>query len=375
MMLLGVVLHCTLTYMDGPADGGWPLRDPDRSGWAGLIVLSIHVFRMPAFFVLAGFFGALVVGRRGLWPWVRDRFSRIAVPMVVWWIVLFPATKFAFAYAVGRMPGEDAQRSLATIFRSAVLEHPWADAGPIHLWFLLYLCYYCAIAATCVVAMRAIPVHWRTASMDAFAACLRGWRRVAMIVVLTAITVLPMVPMHAPGVATPDSFRVHPGILICYGIYFAVGWMIGLRPHVLDGLQPRAWWRVGAGLVAMGAAVVLSIAWFVARGEGRSADDPAMIVLHAITQVTVALAAWLLILGGMAVAERHWRTPKPWVRALVDSSYWVYLVHLPVCIAITGVLIPWSAPGTLKMIVSIAVSALLLAAGYRATRAVLPKGQ
>ena len=125
----------------------------------------------------------------------------------------------------------------------------------------------------------------------------------------------------------------------------------------------------------MGAAVVLSIAWFVARGEGRPADDPAMMVLHAITQVTVALAAWLLILGGMAVAERHWRTPKPWVRALVDSSYWVYLVHLPVCIAITGVLIPWSAPGTIKMIASVAVSALLLAAGYRATRAVLPKGQ
>ena len=79
MLLLGVVLHCALTYMDGPADGGWPLRDPDRSGWAGLIVLSIHVFRMPAFFVLAGFFGALVVGRRGLWPWVRDRFARMEV--------------------------------------------------------------------------------------------------------------------------------------------------------------------------------------------------------------------------------------------------------------------------------------------------------
>ncbi|MFM1935485.1 MAG: hypothetical protein RI990_444 [Planctomycetota bacterium] len=373
MMLLGVVLHCALTYMDGPADGGWPLRDPDRSGWAGLVALSIHVFRMPAFFLLAGFFGSLVVARRGLWSWVRDRFARIVVPMVASWVVLFPATKFAFVYAVARMPGDEAQRALAETFRSSVLEHPWANAGPIHLWFLLYLSYFCVIAAACAWAIRAFPQSVRSAAADAFAACFRGWRRAVTIVALTAVTVLPMLPMGAPGVDTPDSFRLHPGVLLCYGTYFAVGWMFGLRPHVLDTLQRGAWWRLGAGVAAMLLSVVLSIVWFVLRGEGRTADDPAMLALHATTQVTVALAAWLSILGGIAVAERHWRTPRPWVRALVDSSYWIYLVHLPVCIAVTGMLIPWRANGTMKMIIAIGICAAVLTVGYRSTRAVLPR--
>ncbi|MEI7878887.1 MAG: acyltransferase family protein, partial [Planctomycetota bacterium] len=102
MMLLGVVLHVVTSYILAPADGGWPLRDPNGSGFAGLVVLTIHVFRMPTFFALSGFFGAIVVARRGMGAWLADRVRRIAFPMVVAWIVLFPMTKLAFTYALGR---------------------------------------------------------------------------------------------------------------------------------------------------------------------------------------------------------------------------------------------------------------------------------
>ena len=91
MMLLGVVLHVATSFVASPADGGWPLRDAQTTGLAGLVVLAIHAFRMPAFFVLSGFFGALVVSRRGMGAWVGDRARRILFPMAIAWIALFPA--------------------------------------------------------------------------------------------------------------------------------------------------------------------------------------------------------------------------------------------------------------------------------------------
>ena len=60
-------------------------------------------------------------------------------------------------------------------------------------------------------------------------------------------------------------------------------------------------------------------------------------------------------------------------RFAVDSSYWVYLVHLPVAIFVVGVFAPWNAAGIVKMCVAIAVTAALSFASYAAARAVLPR--
>ena len=60
MMLLGVVLHTALSFIEGSPSGDWMYRDPSRSPIAGLLTLSIHVFRMPVFFVMAGIFAALI---------------------------------------------------------------------------------------------------------------------------------------------------------------------------------------------------------------------------------------------------------------------------------------------------------------------------
>ena len=54
MMLLGVVLHTALCFQETP--GAWIYQDPNTTPLAGLLVVSIHVFRMPVFFAMAGFF-------------------------------------------------------------------------------------------------------------------------------------------------------------------------------------------------------------------------------------------------------------------------------------------------------------------------------
>ncbi len=61
-MLLGVVLHATLFLI--PA--AWPIQDawagsvPPQENPYGYLLSAIHGFRMPVFFLLSGFFTALL---------------------------------------------------------------------------------------------------------------------------------------------------------------------------------------------------------------------------------------------------------------------------------------------------------------------------
>ena len=42
-----------------------------------------------------------------------------------------------------------------------------------------------------------------------------------------------------------------------------------------------------------------------------------------------ALTCWGFVLGLIGLFQRTASRPRPWVRLVSDSSYWVYLMHLP----------------------------------------------
>src|SRR5262245_53441853 len=65
MMLLGLVIHSAMGYIVFPTDRVWPFKDPRPSAFYDLLVMFIHSFRMPIFFVIAGFFAALLYTTRG----------------------------------------------------------------------------------------------------------------------------------------------------------------------------------------------------------------------------------------------------------------------------------------------------------------------
>jgi uncharacterized protein (DUF433 family) len=73
MMLLGLVLHSAVSFCTLPLGRAWAYKDASTHVLFDVLVLFIHVFRMPLFFLMAGFFAAFLYYRRG--PW-----ARVAVP-------------------------------------------------------------------------------------------------------------------------------------------------------------------------------------------------------------------------------------------------------------------------------------------------------
>ena len=112
-------------------------------------MILIHVFRMPVFYVMAGFFAALLLQRYGSRRAIANRFWRIAVPFVVGWIVIYPLVMFMAAF--GRRGLDPA---IDFILSGRFLDY----AHPLHLWFLEYLIVFYVLAAIVVVALpRVVP--------------------------------------------------------------------------------------------------------------------------------------------------------------------------------------------------------------------------
>lgn len=53
-------------------------------------------------------------------------------------------------------------------------------------------------------------------------------------------------------------------------------------------------------------------------------------ILKATFSVFYAITMWLLVFGFMGLFQTYFRNPSPAVRYLSDSSYWLYLLHLPI---------------------------------------------
>ena len=88
-MLLGVALHAALSFMPNV----WPVTDASQesSDLFGLAVSFIHGFRMQLFFLMSGFFTAMLWKRRGLASVMRQRSMRVLLPLVIAAFTVIPA--------------------------------------------------------------------------------------------------------------------------------------------------------------------------------------------------------------------------------------------------------------------------------------------
>jgi hypothetical protein len=64
VLVLGVFFHATLSFL--PGEQMWLVMDSSRSAELSVLFFTLHIFRMTVFFVLAGFFGRLLLERVGV---------------------------------------------------------------------------------------------------------------------------------------------------------------------------------------------------------------------------------------------------------------------------------------------------------------------
>lgn len=110
-MLLGIALHGAISFI--PGSTFWAVHDTETSSGFGIAMGLIHGFRMPLFFLVSGFFTAMLWRKRGLKSLLTQRAQRILLPLVIALFTIIPANWMVGAYVSAKPNAAQAEATPA----------------------------------------------------------------------------------------------------------------------------------------------------------------------------------------------------------------------------------------------------------------------
>lgn len=345
-MILGVLLHAGLPYATIPLGGVWPYKDiqAERPLFDYALV-AIHAFRMPLFFLLAGFFARLLVQRRGIAGLLQNRFRRVLIPFVVGWSILYIPLILGFHYGNA---SHGAGRLIAA----------WGELRlqntTLHLWFLNYLLWFYAATVVALRTLQPLLTRMQPPAQRWFRTLLGTPLRALVMAVPTACVLWFM-----QSGSFESSTRLVPSMhsLGSYSIFYLFGWMLYDQAHLLEAFSRSA----GAQTVIGFLLVPITFHALLKAGLPPIArNTPEQ--LTAI--ITGALSVWLLIFGIIGLFVRYLREGNRVMNYLADASYWIYFAHLPVVVWLSVLLEDWGVSGFVKYPVVVSIAMVLLLVSY-----------
>lgn len=331
MMLLGIYLHVVVGYS---GNGNWPYIDKNPTHALDFTLGIIHSFRMPAFFAMAGFFGALLWNRRGPASFIANRARRILLPFVLFWSFMFPLVA---SIVITLKQGAD---KIWPAFASGAILR---KLHPLHMWFLEYLILLYAIGAVVAWLATRLPGSVHQQIHGAYRWALERWYAPAIFALFSWPSLIAM----RGNLKDCDGFMPEPLILSAYIGPFAFGWLLY---HSRD-LLPRFERHIGLYLA-------LAVPAFLVYGLVSASAHP---FIKAAGNV---LLCWLLTFATIGLFLRYCSAESPAWRYMSDASYWMFIMHMPVVIGWQVALMAVPLPALAKIPIALALSVLVLLPSY-----------
>ena len=376
-MLLGIGLHAAIPFV--------PWRGDDETGvWLlDVFVGFVHGFRMPLFFVISGFFTAMLWRRRGLRSLIRHRLRRVGLPLLVGCFTIIPAVwigiisgwvisgevtweelesgegvgayEEALEEDLEAVEGDDATdrggagADAESESKAGAEEKGEEGIGFAHLWFLWMLLWQVAGFAAVVSWVR------RRARRRGVERRLSERAASRILWSLPVLSVLPQLAMVEGGFGpdTSEGLIPAPQVLVYYACFFGFGALAydqrGRGGEPLMDVVGRRW------VIQLAVGTVVLFPAGLALLEG----------LWSASALLQIVFAWTMSFGLIGLFRRFMSGARFRVHYLSDASYWMYLAHLPLVFVAQGIVARLGLPALVDfVVVCVAVTAVLLVA-YR----------
>jgi peptidoglycan/LPS O-acetylase OafA/YrhL len=211
-----------------------------------------------------------------------------------------------------------------------------------HLWFLWFLCWLVPIFAALAWAAERLRLP-----------------RIPRGLLHTPVSYLGIVPLlfipqwfmgvEAPRFGPDMSIGIvpMPHLLLYYGIFFGFG-ALYYDANDDEGRLGRGWWF----LLPFALVIVMPVALVT-------------LPLRPVTAVAQVVYAWFMSFGIMGLFRRLLRRERRWVRYISDSSYWLYLTHVPLVISAQAIVAPWPISPHVKFVLILGVVTAILSLSYQ----------
>lgn len=329
-----------------------------RNNEASLVFLIvcgfISLWHMPLFFLLAGWSAAASLRSRGVAAFLRERVSKLAVPLVAGCVLLMPVIKYLelrggqdlnhrglFVTPEVResmqsvlpidlplaKPFHDTFLSFVPTFFTDLDRFTWS-----HLWFLAYLLTF---------TLLLLPVFARLAARPPVAGLpARLWVYAPM---LPLILVQLTLRARFPG---PYNLYRDWANVAFFVTFLASGFALAVAPGLEERL--RGEWR---RLLALG---VAATGVLLAAVLGAITATPVVLVANAV-------AAWCFVTALLGFARERVTHSGLRLGYLVESAFPIYVLHQPVVVLLAAgvVLLPFGIAAKFALLLTASVAVTL----------------
>jgi peptidoglycan/LPS O-acetylase OafA/YrhL len=343
MMLLGLVLHAGITYASADYSIFWPLKNPENNIGFDVIIAIIHFFRMPVFFVVSGYFGAMLFYKKGPRQMLMNRVKRILLPLTAAVLIVYPMAVFAFAYTKAAFSSVDFPLGIAW---NEIATGKFLPYELLHLWFLYFLIFY-AFGGWIIAMIFRKDTPFTTSANKLFASILKSfWLRIAG---LTFLFFLCQVWIGEPSLTTNNKWSIDPPIFTTYFLFFLTGWVI-FKTQSLEKLKGSPIWQLSVATILF--FVFILVPW-----------PDSNIGLHA-REFLSALFGTLFIFGFIALFMTFYNNYSRKLSYMMDAAYWVYIIHLPIVAFLPGLMAGLAVPVFLKFLITLTVTVAFCFVNY-----------
>jgi glucan biosynthesis protein C len=355
-LIVGIFFHATISFLPVYSFLPWPVMDSQRSVAMAAVFYFAHIFRMTLFFFVCGFFARMSFHKKGARGFVTDRVIRIALPLVIALPVVDWLIRHLALWGIALTAGES----------FTLPDRHWSVSNfPLaHLWFLyiLLLIYAAWLPARVMYGV----VVARVPALD------RLVNRSVAFVVSNPLGLLLVCAPAAFALYTAERWRMWFGIqtpdrslipilssTVCFFVAFGFGWLVQRQKDLLRRWAQRWAFYLAVAFVATAAAVSM-VGLMPAT---LPVVEPTTKLLYA---GWYALAGWAWSMALIGLAVRFLSNHSPARRYVADASYWLYLAHLPLVIALQIGVAPlhWPPWAKYAMVLAIAFPVLFVSYHY-----------
>jgi len=333
LMLLGIVIHSIL-FLVPKTLYPWPITESTTSQAYSYLALNIHVFRMPLFFLIAGFFAAMIFHKAGVLGFIKHRFKRIVLPFLICLFLLI-------LYETG----------LVLIFFQAKPNVTFKGMFTIYnftgqLWFLYYLIMLyivMLIVLGCSKLLKLKTVLPKAKSI---------FKKPYAVLILSIPTIIVLSFNKSLYVFSPLTLIPNAATLLYYFWFFSFGWYLFKNQDIIATYST---WGQAYCLIAI---LILYPIYFHLQPHAKEWQ------WHYLTLLLYPTAAWFFSLGILGLCKSFLDKANSVLRYLADASYWIYLIQIPIILSLQIYFFSVNLPMFLKLICIMVISTIIMLISY-----------
>ena len=296
LMMLGVLLHAAQVFNP---DFKWLIQSTETTPLAPYFVGLIHLFRMPAFYIVSGFFTLLTVRKVEANRFLKLRAQKILIPFIVTALTLN-------SIQCALLHSELNPSATPFVFSQYLIDGEWVS----HLWFLAYL--FCFIL---------IVYFWKklfsTGKHPSISKWLEGLTKLPVAVWLFSLPAYYLA-LVILGKTAPQIFLFRYGFSIYdflyYFQFFAFGLLMSASRPLFEKFTRLS---IPQSLLFVGA-------WYVLANFTALPQETLAKILEAYARL---LIIWISCQIVFSLFKKLADRPSNWATFASSASYTVYLFH------------------------------------------------